>query len=182
MISSVKTAHVRKARDDGNTKYVNFDLEDLAGNVRCIMWPREYAAGGELVEQDAVLVARAVVDKRAGGDEVNLIVNELIPFEGLEARCTRGVLIRVSEATDGPDIMKRLNEVLRAYPGTCPLELMVELNDGRQVAMSAPKHRVEIRAELRQRIEELLGNGKFRLLTEQLKTKAPPPRRQWSKN
>ncbi len=180
MVSSVKIAHVRKARDDGPTKYANFDLEDMAGNVRCIMWPRDYAAHGHLVEQDAVLVARAAVDRKSEDDEANLIVNELIPFEGLEARCTRGVLIRVSEEEHGSDIMKRLNEVLRAFPGECPLELRVDLADGRQVSMKAPQHRLAIQAELRKRVDALLSPGNFRLLTQQLQPKPAPPKRQWS--
>ena len=127
-------------------------------------------------------MARASVDRKGDGDEANLIVNELIPFEQLEARCTRGVLIRVSEEEHGPDIMKRLNEVLRVFPGDCPLELRVDLADGRQVSMKAPQHRVAIQAQLRQRVEDLLGSGNFRLLTQQLQPKAPPPKRQWSGN
>ena len=39
MLSSIKLAHVRKARAGSNaTKYANFDLEDLSGAVRCMSW------------------------------------------------------------------------------------------------------------------------------------------------
>ena len=57
-----------------------FDLEDLQGAVRCILWPEQYAQFGHLVEADATLVVRGAVDRRPGSEESNLIVNELIPF------------------------------------------------------------------------------------------------------
>ena len=46
---------------------------------------------GELVEPDAIRVVRGAIDKRPGSDEANLIVNELLDIEDLEARCTRSV-------------------------------------------------------------------------------------------
>ncbi len=178
IISSVKTAHVRKSREGNpNTKYVNFDLEDMQGNTRCIMWPTEYAKYGSLVEADAVTVARAVVD-RSRGDEVNLVVNELIPIDELESRCTRGVRIRIDEDQHGREGMKMLHETLRRCQGSgnSSLDLVIQLSDGRQVSMSAPTFRLDPNPELRQRVDELLTPGNFRLLTSQLKSKAPPAR------
>src|SRR5690606_17197899 len=42
MISSLKFSHTKNPRPGStNTKYVMFDLEDLDGIVRCIVWPEE---------------------------------------------------------------------------------------------------------------------------------------------
>ena len=40
---------------------------------------------------------RGVVDKR-GGDEANLIIDELIPIEDLDSRYTHGMRLRLDEA------------------------------------------------------------------------------------
>ena len=37
MISSIKLAHTRNPKPGKPSKYANFDLEDMAGNIRCIM-------------------------------------------------------------------------------------------------------------------------------------------------
>ncbi len=114
MIASIKTANVRKARDEhAATKYANFDLEDLDGAVRCIMWPGEYLRYGEMVQADAIVVARATVDRRGSVDEINLIVNELIPLGELDSRYTRGIALRIDEGLHGLETLKSLQEISR---------------------------------------------------------------------
>jgi DNA polymerase-3 subunit alpha len=114
------------------------------------------------VKSDAILALRATVDRRPASEEVNLIVNELIPLEELSARFTSGVLIRVREDVHGPDLLTTLREIVRGYPGSKPLRLRLELADGGCVMLDA-KGGVTIDPELRRRVDELLGAGNFRL-------------------
>ena len=86
---------------------------------------------------------RASVDRRPGSDEMNLIVNELIPLDELSARFTSGVLIRVREDVHGVDALTKLREIVRGYPGTKPLRLRLELADGGCVMIDCPKRRVD---------------------------------------
>jgi DNA polymerase-3 subunit alpha len=166
MIASIKTANVRKARDEhAATKYANFDLEDLDGAVRCIMWPGEYLRYGEMVQPDAIVVARATVDRRGSVDEINLIVNELIPLGELDSRYTRGIAIRLDEELHGPDTLKSLHEISRAYPGDCELQLVLDLIDGQRVSMSARKTKIELVPEFRQRVEKLVSEDNVKILT-----------------
>ncbi len=165
MISSVKLSRVKRVRDENApTKYAMFDLEDLQGNVRCILWPESFAQCGHLVNGDAVVLAKATVDKRGGGDEVNLIVEELVPLEQLDKRFTRGVMIHIDEDRHGMEGLKKLHEISRAYPGSSELQLQVSLSDGRRVFMTSQKLRVDIVPEYRRRVEELLSPGHFHLL------------------
>jgi DNA polymerase-3 subunit alpha len=149
-----------------------WDLEDLDGIVRCIMWPEQFAEFGELVRQDAILALKATVDRRPGGDEVNLIVQELIPLEELSARFTSGVMIRVREDVHGGEALTKLREIVRGYPGNKPLKLRLELADGGCVTLDCPKSGVTIDPELRRRVDELLGEGNFRLMGA---SRAPAP-------
>jgi DNA polymerase-3 subunit alpha len=165
MLSAIKTAHVRRVRDPSSpTKYVNFDLEDMAGTVRCIMWPDEYVHHGQLVLPDAILVVRGTIDRRGGGDEVNVVVNELIGLDQLDSRYTRGVIIRVHQK-HAEDKLTQLREIVRGYPGDCELQLMLQLEDGTRVYLKSTNMRVELNPEMRSRIDDLLGPGNFRLLT-----------------
>jgi DNA polymerase-3 subunit alpha len=165
MLSAIKLAHVKNPRPGAPSKYANFDLEDIDGAIRCILWPEDYAVFGELIQPDAILVARGSLDRRGGGDEVNLIVNELIPLDDLESRYTSGVVIRVDEAAHGSERLAKVREVVRGYPGHCELHLLLQLENGSRVHLQSQQLHVEVSLELRQRIDDLLGPGNLRLLT-----------------
>jgi len=165
MLSAIKFAHVKNARPDAPTKYANFDLEDLAGAMRCILWPNDFSSCGELVQPDAILVVRGVIDRRGGGDEANLIVNELIPLDQLDSRYTSGLVVRIDEEQHGPEALAKVREIVRAYPGSGELQLVLSLADGARVYLRSDKFRVEINGELRRRIDDLLGAGHVGLIT-----------------
>ena len=136
-----------------------WDLEDLDGIVRCILWPEQFAEFGQLVKADAILAMRATIDRRPGAEEINLIVNELIPLDELSARFTSGVVIRVREDAHGIEMLTPLREIVRGYPGNKPLRLRLELADGGSVTLDCAKSGVTIDPELRRRVEELWGRA-----------------------
>jgi len=166
MLSAIKFSHVKKTRAGSTaTKYANFDLEDKDGAIRCIVWPDEFVKYGELVQPDAVLVARGVVDRRGGGDDPNLIVNELIPLDQMDSRYTSGMIISIDEHSSDAETLKHIHEIVRGYPGKRDLFLLVSLEDGCRVRLKSNKVRVDITPELRSRVDDLLGPGHFELIT-----------------
>ena len=173
MLSAIKLAHVKNAKPDKPTKYANFDLEDMAGAIRCILWPTEFATTGEQVQPDAIVVVRGLIDRRGGGDEANLIVNELIPLDQLNTRYTSGIRVQVDEGKHGAEKLGMVHEVVRGYPGGCELQIELLLLDGTRVFAKSNKLCVEVNSELRQRIDDLLGPGHFGLITTK-PTMAPP--------
>ncbi len=164
MLSSIKLSHTRNSRPGNPTKFANFDLEDMEGAVRCILWPDEFEKMGQLVEADAVLIARGVVDK-SRGDEPNLVVNELVPLDQLDARYMTGIRIRIDIRFHPAETLVKLREILRGYPGPCEVQLVLGLEDGTQVHLRAQRLRVEVTGELRARLDDLLGSGNYRLVT-----------------
>jgi len=166
MLSSIKFAHVRKVRPGSTaTKYANFDLEDIQGMIRCILWPNDFEKFGEMIQSDAVVVIRGVIDRRGGGDDVNLICNELIPIEQIDAKYTHGVQVRVNEGIHGEKGLTQVREIMRGYPGHCEVQLMLCLEDGSRVLLRSGNLQVDLSSEMRTRIEDLLGPGHFRLLS-----------------
>jgi DNA polymerase-3 subunit alpha len=175
MLAAIKFSHTKNPRPGStNTKYAMWDLEDLDGIMRCIMWPEQFAEFGEMVQADAIVAIKGAVDRRPGAEEVNLIVNEVIPLADLPARFTSGISVRVREEEHGIDALENLREIVRGYPGTKPLKIHLALADGGSVAIDCPNYNVAIDPELRRRIEDLLGPANFKFIPGGGRT-APPP-------
>ena len=150
MLASIKHSHTKNPRPGStHTKYAMFDLEDMSGIMRCILWPEDFANHGQLVVADSILVVRGSIDRRAGSEEANLIVNELIPLDELAGRYTRGVEIRVVEGPKSVAQLEGVHEIVRGYPGKCGLQILLALTDGHQARLTSGKLRVSVDPEMR---------------------------------
>ena len=161
MISAIKLANTRNPKPGAPSKYANFDIEDFDGNCRCIMWPEQYASAGERIQHDAIVLIRGTVDKR--GDEANLICNELIPIDQAESHFTSGIQILINAQRQDEAMTTKLREILRGYPGNREVTFAVRLDQGETVHMRTKQSRVTINAELRSRLDDLLGPQSHRL-------------------
>jgi DNA polymerase-3 subunit alpha len=164
MISSLKFSTTRNPQPGKPSKYVMFDLEDVDGAIRCILWPDGFAEMGQLVVADSILLVRGVIDRR-GGEEANLVVNELIPLDQLDSRYTTGIVVRIDEREHPADILEKLREVVRSSPGNSELQLALVLEDGSRVFLKSHRVKLEITRELQQRLDDMLGPGNLQLLT-----------------
>jgi DNA polymerase-3 subunit alpha len=165
LLSAIAIKHSKRTDPGRPTRYAIFDLEDTAGNIRCICWPEQYVIYEHLINSDAIVVICGAIDKRPGRDEANLIVGEIIPLAQLPARFTRSVQIRVLEDQHGPKKLEQLYEILRGYPGKTELQLLICLADGHKVTCKCDRLSVTVNAEMRTRVDNLLGQGYLRLLT-----------------
>ncbi|OYP32278.1 DNA polymerase III subunit alpha [Rhodopirellula sp. MGV] len=163
MISSIKIAHTKNPKAGQPSKYANFDLEDMQGAIRCILWPRNFADHGEKVQPDAVVLAKGKIDRRGGGDEANLVIDELIPIDDLDNRYTHGMRILLEEAKHEPQTLKLLREILRGYPGNQEVLFNMRLNEGETVHLKSSM-KVHVTPEMRTRLDDLLGSGCYRLM------------------
>jgi DNA polymerase III subunit alpha len=160
MLAAIKFSHTKNPRPGSvHTKYAMWDLEDLDGITRCIMWPEQFAEYGQQVVADAILAVRGKIDRRPGAEETNLIVDELIPLADLSERYASGVIIRVREQEHGPRGLEQLREILRGYPGSKKLKLRLDLATGGQVWLDSKWPGLDLNPELRERVEGLLGPG-----------------------
>ena len=178
MIAAVKFSNTKNPRPGSPSRYAMFDLEDTAGIIRCILWPEQFAQFGELVQPDAVRVALGVIDKRPGSEEANLIINELLTLEDLPARYTRGIRVRLIEQTHGQRGLEQLYEILRGYPGSCEVHLVLDLANGWRVPCNCESLRVEINPEMRRRVEDLVGPGNFQTVASKHNSRSNRPQ-QW---
>ncbi len=163
MLSAVRFSHTKNPRrGQTETKYAMFDLEDLQGIIRCILWPDSFIHCGQLVDADSMLLVQGTVDRRPGSEEVNVIVSDLIPLSEASQRFTSRVRIQINESKESLKQLESLHEILRHYPGNCALELILCLENGMQVRCNCEDMRVEVNEEMRSRVQDLLGPNHLR--------------------
>lgn len=124
MIGAMKPAATKKPSRNGNSKYMNFDLEDSTGVVRCIMWPDDYATHGEKVKKDAIVLVRGRIDARSR--EPNIIINKLMTLEQAEKEYTKQVLVKFRRGFHNEHDMKRVRDLLLRHPGKTPVVLVID--------------------------------------------------------
>jgi DNA polymerase-3 subunit alpha len=175
LVSALKHSHVKRTRDPAApTKYVMFDLEDLAGAIRCIQWPTEFAEQGELIQPDAVVVIQGTVDRRSG-DEANLIVKRVIPLDQLDQVLTSGLKLKLSPPHDAATL-ETIRQIVRGYPGRQQLAFEIETADGDRVQLRSGR-RIELTDELVDRLKDVLGPANVEPLFAKpgSSASAPPP-------
>jgi DNA polymerase-3 subunit alpha len=168
MISAIARRTIKKPNRNGHSKYVNFDLEDETGVVRCIMWPDEYARGGEKVQPERVCFVKGRVERR--GREPNLIVNDILTIEEADQQLTRQVAVKFQQGLHSEQEMVRVRDLLRKHPGKTEVVLIVdgvdpERDDARvrYVLAAANEFRVTCSHDLVAELREVLGQDYFEL-------------------
>jgi len=180
LVAALKLSNVKQPRQGStHTRYGMFDLEDMEGLVRTICWPEDYARLGEWIVGDAVVVVSGSIDRRAGSDETNLIVNDLVPIADVWNRPVRSVTVKLSEPIHGPDTLDRLAAVFGRHAGQTPVRLVIDLADGRRVLMEADRTKVAWSYGLLAELTDLLGPGAVRAAVTmgQKRRDAEPARR-----
>ncbi|MBU6275000.1 MAG: DNA polymerase III subunit alpha [Planctomycetes bacterium] len=179
LVAAVKHSAVKQPRSGSvHTRYAMFDLEDMEGLVRTICWPEEFARVGERIRPDEVVIVTGSIDRRAGSDETNLIVNDLIPVAAVWSRPVSSVTVRFDESRHGSDLLDRLATVVRRHPGAVPLRLVIELADGRRVVVDCDRHAVAWSEALHADLVALLGPGAVRATPVVQRRDGDGPRRQ----
>ncbi len=134
-IAAIKKAQTKNPSRNGNSKYVNFDLEDPSGVVRCIMWPDDFADNGEKVVQDSIVIVKGRIDSRSR--EPNIIINQLLTLEEAEKEFTRQIAIRFQKGLHDAQDMQRVREVLNRFQGKTPIVIVVDTTATKRVNMFA---------------------------------------------
>jgi DNA polymerase-3 subunit alpha len=163
MVAAIKLSNTKQPRPGStHTRYGMFDLEDMDGIVRSICWPEDYARCGEAIQADAVILVVGSIDRRAGSEETNLIVNEIVPLADAWQKPVKHVTLRFAEPGHDATTLDRLAEILRRHPGSVPLRLVLDLADGRRVLMEADRHAVAWTPQFQAEVSGLLGPGSIR--------------------
>ena len=102
------------------------------------------------------------IDRRAGSDETNLIVNAVVPIAEAWKLQPRNVTLRVDETEHDMTTLDGLSGAAKRHPGAVPLRLVIRLSDGSRVLLDADGTRVDWSPSFLEEVAELLGEGSVR--------------------
>ncbi len=147
--------------------YVMFaTLDDLQGRVE--LFVRDAASeAADRIELDRVVLVRGRVDHKGRG-ETSLVVAEAEPFEPGEdevaaarakatARQPERILLRVSAAEFGPQLVEDLKTVFQSFRGDCEVVLEMETREGTRRLRFGRDYCVTPSQALRAELDHLLG-------------------------
>ncbi len=167
MIGAIKKATTKKPSRNGNSKYVNFDLEDSDGIIRCILWPDDFARYQEMVVSDEICIIQGRVDRR--GREPNIVVNRFLTIEAAEKQMTQHLAIKFRQGFHTEEDMKKVRRVLERYPGKTSIVIVIETPDPEssefhyRSTLTAPTLGVSVSENLRKDLDETLGRMNYRV-------------------
>ncbi len=147
--------------------YVMFaTLDDLEGRVELFVRDAASEAAGR-IQLDRVVLVRGRVDHKGRG-ETSLVVAEAEPFEPGEdevaaarakanARRPDRILLRVSAAEFGAQLVEELKTVFGSFPGDCEVVLEMETREGTRRLRFGRDYCVTPSQALRAELDQLLG-------------------------
>jgi DNA polymerase III subunit alpha len=152
----------------GGGKIAFFTLEDTAGRVEVKVRQQQIETYAHvLTSGEPVLVSGKVSfpmqdegaeDAEPAPREPTLMLDEAVPLADAIRAETRSVAIRVAASRAKPEQMGRLAEVLKSSPGVCPVQLVIQLEDGAEAVLSVSREfRVEPNDKMLARLEKLFG-------------------------
>ena len=109
--------------------WASAQIEDLAGGIEVLFFPRTYQAVSIDVAEDAIVLVKGKVNKRE--DRVSLFVEDLaVPDLTVGGAGGAPVRVSIESARCTPERVGRLKEVLVAHPGPSEVHLTLRAANG----------------------------------------------------
>ncbi|WP_214369426.1 DNA polymerase III subunit alpha [Pseudonocardia sp. H11422] len=152
-------ANVNRRVNKNGEPWASAQIEDLAGGIEVLFFPRCYQVVGVDVAEDAIVLVKARVNKR--DDRVSLIANDLavpdLAAAGEESGTPVAVSLAASRCT--PPVVAKLKDVLTSHPGPRPVHLSLVNGTRTTVLRLDDALRVTASSALMGDLKALLGPG-----------------------
>jgi DNA polymerase-3 subunit alpha len=155
LVKSVRVLITKSGKNAGS-KMAVVDLEDLAGTVSCVVFPRDFRTYEPLLETDRIVFVKGQVDRNREQPQVR--VAEVFDIAEGRRRLSSAVVIRLTDGGLDERVMRAVAETLRGHPGPLPVYLQVESPPGAKTLIRAGEDfRVTMDADLERALADLLG-------------------------
>ena len=157
-------------------------LEDLAGSVEVLVFSEAYTKCSALLTADAAVFVRGTVNLRE--EKPKLYGDEVTTLGDVPRRFTKAVHLRVALGSLNEAMLPRIQEVLRAHKGSCPLLFCFRHPDGQVTFMEThDMYAVTPSEQFIADVEAILGEDTVYLKVDTEKLQAPvqTARRTWEK-
>lgn len=139
-----------------------FKLEDLEGEVECVVFPKGYTA-----ELAKILVAHELVVVKGQveiqNDVKNILANEVVSLGEARERLVRRVALSVSTAGLEDDSLSKIQKICGEHPGKCHLVFRLKTPTHGDYAL-VTHQRVEVTDGFLHEVERVLGRGSWELM------------------
>ncbi len=160
IIAKVRNTYTRKK----NEKMAVALLEDLAGTVELLIYPRAYAKLSDYIYEEEPVLVTGRLEFEEGIPK--LIVSDMVPLEDAQNRYTKTIHVNVYLSDVEHGKLEELKKVLEKEPGKCPVFLDFAAATGEKVVMRAGRgFRVSPSAKFVKAVEALLGESSVTLTT-----------------
>ena len=130
-ISSSKVIRTRKEELMGFAT-----VEDLNGTVEVVIFPSIYAGCADLLSSDTPVLVQGQAQLEENG--VKILADAIIPMDNAEATWTVEVRLMVDPEITDRETLKRVNQTLQRYPGSCKGFVHICLKDQGEAVVSLP--------------------------------------------
>ncbi|GLZ29734.1 DNA-directed DNA polymerase [Lentzea sp. NBRC 105346] len=155
-IGGILASVMRRVNKNGET-WASAQLEDLAGGIEVLFFPKSFIIHGMSVVEDAIVLVKARVAKR--DDRISLIANDLV-VPDLTELGSRAMKLRLPASKCNPQTVTSLKQVLAAHPGTTEVHLNLVINASRNTVLKLDDAlRVSPTPSLMGDLKALLGPG-----------------------
>ena len=160
MVTRLRRTKIRSGPSAGRVMG-HFVLEDLSGGIQVVLFAdllQRYEA--LLAEEGIVLVSGQL---RERGAESELTAEEIVPLDRASQRLVRAFEVRLGGGLPTGELL-RLRDVLAESPGETPVELRLDLPEGRVSVAPGARFRVASSPDLVSAVERIVGAGRVREL------------------
>lgn len=155
-IGGILASVMRRVNKNGES-WASAQLEDLAGGIEVLFFPKSFMVHGMSVVEDAIVLVKARVAKR--DDRISLIANDLV-VPDLSEIGNRAMRLKMPATKCRPEIVTQLKDVLRAHPGSTEVHLNLVINASRNTVLKLDDAlRVAPTPSLMGDLKALLGPG-----------------------
>ncbi|OGR82734.1 MAG: DNA polymerase III subunit alpha [Elusimicrobia bacterium RIFCSPLOWO2_01_FULL_64_13] len=147
--------------------YARFKLEDLEGEIDCVVFPKTYSQGlAERININQMVVVSGRLNTNQIGEKAGdeLIVEEIYPLEKARETLVRKMLVELSTAGLEERVVEKLKKVLAEHPGPCPVQFVLRTPSHGDFAMD-PGIKIRPNRDLLADLGKILGDNSWKLLT-----------------
>jgi DNA polymerase-3 subunit alpha len=156
----VTQLQLRPTRKDPSRKIAKLRIEDLWGSVGAVVFPAALERLGAMLEEDRVGLFRGRLSLTQN-DEVELLVDDVAPIGARADLALAGTLEVRLDATAGPELIARLQQVIQRHPGAARVRfLFPDAAGGHRAVRAGAEWKVRLGPALTDELTALLGPGR----------------------
>jgi DNA polymerase-3 subunit alpha len=138
-----------------------FKLEDLEGEVECVVFPKTYTPEvAKLLVAHEMVVLKGKVEPRDDGK--NVLVEEIAALKDARDRYVKSVVLKLSTTGLEDEVLARIDKVVQAHPGKCALAFRLKTPTHGDFGLVTQKRIAPTDGFLHE-AEKILGPGNWEL-------------------